>query len=460
MGGGLLFEGRGRTITDDPPPPHPPYHSRSAAHYVRQHGHGLLATESGGFFLPLAPHRAPYPAAQAEGMYCDGLEHGGSLAMKSRADSTLAQRRLVEQELLLHLARLPAAWGVNVMTAQPTDVVVFVSQVWIPRHGRTRLSTGAMYPAASNLRGMFPALAHIFDRQGRGGEWSLSLPYNNPCRSSLVEDMRQGLERYILAHAPAPVAAVELTETKLLVLVVDLDRRHAAHALDHGRLKSAYQRMQCVILARDALLFVYLFHSLQRGAEGAAIGLRNLSFPADPAPLVPADPRLLTAACLRVQTGRQKCSPTGSVLEIPRADDARLCFMRRLHAFYGTCARLGVPLGEHDRPFFRPSATNNRGAFADHPLSSSAGLARLKQALAKADVDEGETLHSCRRGGIQREKRKGVPAHETMERANIKTPKIYALYADAERATRRKPKTPGMSLAEAPEPPPRGCAIQ
>ena len=55
------------------------------------------------------------------------------------------------------------------MTAQPTDVVVFVSQVWIPRHGRTQLSNGDVYPSASNIRGMFPALAHIFDRQSRGG---------------------------------------------------------------------------------------------------------------------------------------------------------------------------------------------------------------------------------------------------------------------------------------------------
>ena len=428
---------------------------------MTQHGHGLVVTESGGFHLPPSPHHTPYTLDNAANMYGAGLEHGGSLAMRSRADSTLAQRRLVEQELLLHLTRLPAVWGVTVMNAQPTDVVVFVSQVWIPRHGRTRLRNGLVYPSASNIRGMFPALAHVFDRQGRGGDWSLSLPYNNPCRSSLVEDLRQGLERYILAHAPPPVAAVELTEEKLLVSVIDLDARHAAHALDATRLKSPFQRMQCVILARDALLFVYLFHSLQRGVEGAAIGLKNLSFLTDNTPLAPADARLLTAAHLRVRTGRQKCAPTGSTLEIPRADDARLCFMRRLHAFFGVCVRFGLPLEAPDYLFFRPSATNSRGAFAGHSLSSSASLARLKQALAKADIDEGETLHSCRRGGIQHEKRKGIPAHETMERANIKTPKIYSLYADPGRATRRKPpRAPAEVKQVASKPPPPNCVVQ
>ena len=227
-----------------------------------------------------------------------------------------------------------------------------------------------------------------------------------------------------MAHAPPPVAAVELTEEKLLALVVDLDERHAAHALDAARLESPFQRMQCVILARDALLFVYLFHSLQRGVEGAAMGCQIFPSLTDTLPLAPARPAPADGCSPAGEDWPPEVCPYWEYARDPSRGRRRLCFMRRLHAFFGVCANFGVPLEGPEYLCFRPSATNNRGVFASHPLSSSASLARLKQALARADIDEGETLHSCRRGGIGHEKRKGIPVHETMERANIKTPKV------------------------------------
>lgn len=402
---------------------------------------------------------APYGESAALTLYGDGLTHGGALVAQSRSPSTMAQRRLVERELTAHFSRLPLSWGVNVMTAQPADIVVFVSQVWVPHHGRTLLTDGTMSPSTANLRGVFAALAHLFERHGRGGDWSLAAPFNNPCRSALVSDCQSGLERHVNDRAPPPVAAHPLTEQKLLTLVSQLDARYASHSRDGARLGTPYQRMRCLLSARDALLFVYLFHSLQRGVEGARIGLANLSLPGDRRPLQVGDSRLLTARTVRVHTGRQKCSPTGSTLEIPRADDERLCFMRRVHHYSLQCADLGLPLEGPEYLLFRASDPLNRGAHAATTLSSSACLGRLKQALTAAGVNEGETVHSCRRGGIQDAQRKGEHANATMARANIKTPGIHALYASTERPTRRKPVATPAPARSTPEATPRGACI-
>lgn len=387
-------------------------------------------------------------------MYGAGLAHCGIHASRSRCESTLSLRRLVGTELQAHFSRLPANWGVNIMTAQPTDVVVFVAQVWVPQHGRTVLSDGQTYPAASNIRGMFPALEYLFDRNGRGGVWKIHSPFNNPCRSTFVDDYRRGLEKYIIENGPAPVAAHPLEEQKLSVLVIRLDADYAARRANPQQINTPYRKLQCLILARDALMFVYLFFSLQRGVEGGRIGMANLSFPGDNSAVIPGDPRLLTAPMIRIRTGKLKTDPNGGVLDIPRAADAKLCFMSRLHSYAHACADSGSPLQAPHYALFRPIDTHDRGVFANTTLTSAACLGRLKRALNDIGANEGETVHSSRRGGMQRERAAGVPAEETMARAIMKTKRIYDMYVDTSRPTRRK-----KHVASLPALPPLPAAV-
>ena len=150
------------------------------------HGLGLTATGGGEALLPPRKHVRVYSEAEAHAMYGEGLAHGGVHASNSRSAGTLSLRRLVSTELCTFFAQLP--WDINIFNAQPVDVVVFVARVWVPKHGRTVMNDGQVYPAASNLRGTFPALMYLFDRQGRSGN-------NNPCRSTFVDDYQRGLEK-------------------------------------------------------------------------------------------------------------------------------------------------------------------------------------------------------------------------------------------------------------------------
>lgn len=415
------------------------------------HGLGLVAVGCGT--LHNMCHASILDESATCFLYSVGLVQAGIHASHSRCESTLALRRLMSAELQSHFRRLPPTWGVNILSAQPIDVVVFVAHVWVPHHGRIILASGHVYPSASHLRGAFNALEYVFDRSGRGSVWTLSNPFNNPCRITIVDDYKRGLEKFVDETGPAPKATLE--ESKLLSLVTSLDTYFDARRADMERLNNPYRRLHCMIPTRDTLLFTNQFYSLQRDVEGDRIGLSNLSFPSDNRPLRLGDNRLLTAPTTCVRTGWTKTDVNGGTFKIDRAEDSRLCFMRRLHAYASACVLLGQPSTTPDFHLFRPIDTLDRGIFSRATMTSAACLGRLKNALNLAGAKDGETVHSSRRGGMQRERAAGVPAEQTMARALMKTRKIYDLYVDTNRPTRRRTSTPEtldacLSATEAP----------
>jgi len=186
---------------------------------------------------------------------------------------------------------------------QPNDCMVFIEAVWVLKHGRTVTSTGETSPAASSLRGILPAYEHLFNVCGRSGEWGLTTTYNNPCLSALVAEYGRGLGNHIRTKGPHPFAAHPLSYEKLTVLIDALGVAQASlKGVDPGQPGPAtYQRMRYLIRARDALLFVELLTSLQRGGEGASIGMQDWSIPGGPFPSVTVgDIRLLTTAFVRI----------------------------------------------------------------------------------------------------------------------------------------------------------------
>jgi hypothetical protein len=388
-------------------------------------------------------------------MYHHAMHTGGHHAEHSHCDSTVALRALVATELHHHLALLPPALGLSIHTMQPFDCMVFVDAVWLRRHGHTVLDTGETSPAASSLRGFATALEHLFSVHGRSGEWGLTAPYNNPCLSTLVADYLRGLGRHVRAHGPRPVAAYPLSIFKLTVLIdqLDFDRQRMVQesGVTHG--PSTYARVRYVLKERDAVLFLYLYASMQRGGEGAAIGLGNLSFPGSPYPsLVLGDARLLTADFIRVHPPRLKTSlggppPPSTYMDIPRADDARYCFMRRLHLFMATCSLMGVPLTAPAGPLFRPMGVLSRTTLSEESLTTSALLATLVKALKAAGIYEGESTHSFRRGASQNAKDEDESHEAIMARMLIVSDAIYRRYTDGGCDTRFKPHSSGQLAA-------------
>ena len=127
---------------------------RSAHDVVWAHGAALTMAGAANPHTAIRGRRiATFTGPQLQMVYDAGMQRGGSRLEHSHGESTIALRAKVTAELLLFLAHIPACHGVTVYTMQPTDVVVFLTMAWFPRHGRTLLSNGETAPAASSIRG-------------------------------------------------------------------------------------------------------------------------------------------------------------------------------------------------------------------------------------------------------------------------------------------------------------------
>ena len=420
------------------------------------HGAGLAAIGAGESFsraMSTAP-AAPYTMAEVNSMYSYGLEVGGLRAGHSRSDTTIELRNALARAMFGHLATLPPQLGITLHTMQPSDVMVFLNWVWFPHHGKTVLDTGEVMPAASSIRGVMPALEHLFSIHGRSGEWGIHRPWNNPCRSQMIEDLGRGTLRHVRIHGPRPIAAHPLEHWKVRALVGSLDSAGEAMAITFA--SAAYFRMMFMIKKRDSLLFTYLFQSLQRAGEGAAICMSDLSFPDDLQPLVPKDPRLLTRSSIRIHPPTLKQTdgppPPSTYMDVPRNSDEGMCFLRRLYHFTVLCEQLGQPL-QVNGPIFRPMDPHNRLVFRDCPMTTPACISRLKDALTQAGLYEGETSHSFRRGGMQDDRKRNVPESDTMARGHVKTPAVYRRYTDTGCKTKKKPNPTAKAAAKRSAPP-------
>ena len=370
----------------------------------------------------------PLGVAAAHQMYERGVLNAVSLSRGRLSVTTLGRRDEVATSLYRHFLSLPADWGITVYTAQPTDVLVFVSQVWIPKHGRTRLLTGATHPAASTCRGMWAALSYLFRSHGRAGEWSLIAPWNNPCESQVVQDYRAGIVSHLVSNEVRPVAAHPLSLDKLRRILDTLDAR----AVKLQGAAQAYNRIRWLLCVRDAALFIYLYHSIQRGGEGAKLRLRDLRS-ADPAFLG----SVWDSPAVLVFPRRVKNRVVGK-FEVCRDPDPGLCFLARLRALVFAYETIGFPLTV-DAYLFRPQDSSRRTVISNKALQTTACISRLQAALKKTGSFSGETSHSFRRGGMQRDKAAGKPREHTMSRALISTPAMYDRYTDEHCVTRYRP---------------------
>jgi hypothetical protein len=393
-----------------------------------------------------------YSAAAASAMYAFGLADVAQRSTLSRSDSTQYVRRTVATEFHAHLARLPFSLGITLETAQPSDVTVFISQVWVPGHGRTILSDGTVHPSGTAFRSVFPALSYLFHIHGRVGEWSLAHPYNDPCNSQHVWDYRQGVERFLTINAPPPVAAHPFTEKKLAALLTCVDAQYMKLELQHpGTSGGAFFCVRKILLCRDALLMVYLFFSYQRGGEGASIRLSDVSLPGGAAPLGGLDARLGSvtsvivpideadeAPSVRVHPPRLKtCRGRPRVyIDVKRNPDVHLCFLHRLGNYQAMRHALGYTMQCND-VVFPAMDPRQRGSLTAAALTSSGLGSRLKDLLVQFGLYEGETVHSWRRGGLQNAAKEGVDPKDSMQTATMRSLETYYHYIDTSAPTRK-----------------------
>lgn len=372
------------------------------------------------YFEGVAPALPPTPPVVGPG-FGAGLAQGLARAQRRYSAASLRVRDSTWQEFLIYLGREPGFSNGDPLYATPEDVVAFMETSYLPSHGRTRTPSGEVLPAFSTVKGALSGLRKAFSILGRTGPWSAQTGLGNPCESDLVSDWRKAYQGDLLDNDIEPVAAAVMTELEFHQLIDGLDSA-ISELMPTGDIPyDPFMKMRAYLLQRDALYFTYLWMSFQRGVEAGRLRLSDLTLAG-------------SGSYIRARrTKALKFAPPARVPLVPApAGQSRYCFLARFPLFQSFCSRAGWPLTNY---VFLVEGRDRKSPGAT-PLTSNAGNARLKKALALAGVNPSLTLHSHRRSRLVQGLQEGCPPSNLMGQALIRTPGVFARYVDQSRPSR------------------------
>ena len=171
---------------------------------------------------PLRPAPACSPSAAAEQYYAAALP---SIAATARHSVTPANRRKRDQTLQALAAFLSgplAGLGRNLLNCTDLDILVFITQHYIPQHSGSQLPDGSVRMAPGSVSNVLSALAMGLDELGRSGT-------ANPARSPRVSCWRRGYTKESTAALfkatgaqACPCSLHATCEPQVLLLVLQL----------------------------------------------------------------------------------------------------------------------------------------------------------------------------------------------------------------------------------------------
>lgn len=137
------------------------------------------------------------------------------------------------------------------------------------------------------------------------------------------------------------------------------------------------------------------------------------------------------ARCALAQVSRED---VGEFRYTGREPVCRASFVWRLEQYVRERSAAGLPWGAGGWVFSPQS--RDRGGFDDRPYDSDACNKRLEGHLQRYGLDEGETVHSLRRGYAHDLAASGVAPEEAMAVLGMRSRRTYDLYSDSARPTR------------------------
>lgn len=192
------------------------------------------------------PMGIPVTSETFASTYQQGLKAASALQQQAVKASTTKARGAVTRELMewLNSMHRPLA------TALPEDILVFLTQHWLPNHAGFPTATGKLVAAPTSLAGVKSHLAREFELQGRVGDWDPATKSGNPMHSIQIKDLIKGYHNQAAQLGYQKRGAVPLTELEMLELL-----QHLCSDL------SSASKEEQLLLVRDGLIFSLLWQS-------------------------------------------------------------------------------------------------------------------------------------------------------------------------------------------------------
>ena len=102
-------------------------------------------------FSSSAPSAARLDPASAQLMLQHGLSKAQARVSNVWEAATIQRCNKAMQELDGWLQALPAAWGINLLTCTPADLVVYLESHWLAQHAGTTLPDGNIIASPSGV---------------------------------------------------------------------------------------------------------------------------------------------------------------------------------------------------------------------------------------------------------------------------------------------------------------------
>jgi integrase len=388
----------------------------------------LAALRQAGW-APAAPAPAA-AAAEREAVYRRGLAAAAQTVAASLAASTFARQEAAAREFTAWLCCFGG--GRTILDCSPDDVLVYLTEHWLPRHAGRQSDV----PGPSAVKSHLSLLSGALARAGREGRYNAVTGEGNPCACVWVEDYRKGYQRQQMLAGYQEVSAVPLTAQKYEALVDYL----------WGLINRTSGARDLLVLLRDLLCILLLWQTAQRAHDIGKLGLGDFVDPAQPdqpyrgfplpAPWECGGSAVPTLCVSERGTKTYRLGRAPAVWLWPNPAALAFCVPRVLGLYLWLCRQPGAPPGSAVVDYlFRPLTPDQR-SFKAIPLRTSTLSARLKLHLQAAGLYAGETCHSFRRGALQAAAGDGASTEELLRFSQLRTPAILKRYLDGERHLR------------------------
>lgn len=248
--------------------------------------------------------------------------------------------------------------------------------------------------SASAIKGVISHLAKNYTMMGRKD-------MENPAKEESVLSYREGYRNDLHDRGVREKRAKVMKEGKVIDLV-----EYLGHEIEKA------EKIGKVVLLMDRAAVLYLWESWARGKECGELEARQIDRE--------------DAVGLPVWSKTVRTEPSGQI-DLTR-DEERVTFLSGSAELMVEMERQGVPL--ESVYLFRP-LNKSRTGFKDEPLKSGALKKRVQQHLTKANLYEGETLHSFRRSAVQNAAEiEGYNVKKLMQRGRWSSYSAFRLYIE------------------------------
>ena len=272
--------------------------------------------------------------------------------------------------------------GRTMLTAIPEDILVYLTQHWLPNHAGSSTAGRELVAAPDSLSGIKSHLATEYELLGRIGNWDPATQTGNPMHSMQVRNMLKGYANHATELGYQKRGAVPLTQLEMHTMLSSMFQL---------LIKSTDQAEQ-LLLARDGLLFSILWQTCYRGFDAGGVRLENIVLPIRGSSLPYLIPNKLPAgSILHLLPDTNKNKKGGHCVVTLTCDI--MCLSTWLQLAVHHHAAAGQPITNF---LTRPLQVGTK-QYAQKGMTCSNAWARLTKYFKAQAMYTGQSVHSTRR---------------------------------------------------------------